>query len=288
VPFYAEGQPVFFVGDFGNTGDGAERRALVPRVAQLGTGVVAVSGNHGSRALMLAPARRGVTVLTSHGQLLANGRYGQPTVLVKGLRVAGFEDPPGVFRLAPRRPRADLLIRALPDQSAAVAFAQWRLEQWFASLKPRPDVVLIHQNGLAQYLARRLWSQGYNWPLTILTGHDHIQHVNHAGPINVVDGGTVGAGGLYGVGSAAVGLGQLHFAPGRSELEAADLIQVEPVSGVAQAQRIVLGEQCAIVHIDCGSAIDCMDPREGPNTAAIEGLRDVSPLGPQPSTLSGR
>jgi hypothetical protein len=61
------------VGDFGNTGDAAQRRSLVPRVARLGTGVVAVLGNHDSHALMLALAKRGVTVLTSHGRLLADG-----------------------------------------------------------------------------------------------------------------------------------------------------------------------------------------------------------------------
>jgi predicted phosphodiesterase len=288
LSFYAQGEPVFFVGDFGNTGDSAERRSLVPRVARLGTGVVAVSGNHDSRALMLALARRGVTVLTSRGQLLANGRYGPKTVQVKGMRVAGFEDP---LEYPGRRPDDSHRIFSfaqLPDETASVAFAEWRLERWFASLSPRPDVVLIHQNRLAQYLASRLWARGYSAPLTILTGHDHIQHVNHAGPINVVDAGSVGAGGLYGVGSNFVGLGQLHFAPGRPELDAADLIQVEPVSGVAQAQRIVLPEQCAVVHIDCGTATDYMDPREGPNTAAIEGLHEVSPLDPQPPTLSGR
>ncbi|MGZ6576133.1 MAG: hypothetical protein ACXVHJ_34665, partial [Solirubrobacteraceae bacterium] len=226
-------------------------------------------------------------VLTSHGQLLTNGHYGPQSVLVRGIRVAGFDDP---LEYSGRRPDAASRIFSfsqLPDENAAAALAEWRLTRWFASLSPRPEVVLIHQNRLAQYLARTLWATDYRWPLTILTGHDHIQHVNHAGPINVVDAGSVGAGGLYGVGSAAVGLGQLHFAPGRPELDAADLIQVEPVSGVAQAQRVVLPEQCAVVHIECGSATDYMDPREGPNTAAIEGPHEVNPLDPQPFAQPG-
>jgi Calcineurin-like phosphoesterase superfamily domain len=289
LSFYAQSQPVFFVGDFGNTGDGAEIRALAPRVAKLGTGVVAVSGNHDSHALMLTLARRGVTVLSSRGRLLADGRYATQPVLVSGLRVAGFDDPLEYSRSRPDAPNRIFSFAQLPDPGASTAFAEYRVAHWFAALKPRPDVVLIHQNALAQYLARSLWARGYSWPLTILTGHDHIQHVNHDGPINVVDAGTVGAGGLYGVGSNYVGLGQLHFAFGRPELEAADLIQVEPVSGVAQAQRIVLPEQCAIVHIGCASAIDYMDPREGPNTGAIEGLHPVSPLDPaRPPTLSKR
>jgi hypothetical protein len=60
------------------------------------------------------------------------------------------------------------------------------------------------------------------------------------GPIAVVDAGTVGASGIYGVGRDSVGLGDLHFAAA-GRLEAADLIAVEPVSGAAQAQRVVTG-----------------------------------------------
>lgn len=138
--------------------------------------------------------------------------------------------------------------------------------------------MLVHENGLAQSLARRLSASGYDHPLTILTGHDHIQHVNHDDAIDIVDAGTVGAGGLYGIGSNYVGLGELHFDPARPQLAATDLIQVEPVSGVAQAQRIVLPERCGRWHVGCTTAYDYLDPREGPKTAAIQGLQPVSPL----------
>ena len=53
-----------------------------------------------------------------------------------------------------------------------------------------------------------------------------------------MDAGTVGASGIYGVGRDSVGLGDLHFAPA-GNLDAADLIAVEPVSGAAQARRVV-------------------------------------------------
>ena len=98
--------------------------------------------------------------------------------------------------------------------------------------------MLVHQNGLAQWLARTLMDRGVTRPLTILTGHDHRQHVTTYGPVAVVDAGTVGASGIYGVGRDQVGLGDLHFAR-TGDLEAADLIGVEPVSGAAQAQRVV-------------------------------------------------
>ena len=278
LSFYAQGQPVFFAGDFGNTGDRAEITSLAPRIARLGTRVVAVSGNHDSEAMMLALVRRGVIVLTSRGQLLGEGRYGAPSVIVDGLRVAGFDDPLQFYGAHLDRPGRIFSFSELRDPNASIAGTQDQLLRWFRSLSPLPDVVLVHQNRLAQYLAQALWAQGYFRPLTILTGHDHIQHLNHAGPINVVDAGTVGAGGLYGVGSNYVGLGELHFGAAGLNLQAADLIQVEPVSGVAQAQRIVVDQQCASTHTGCSSGVDYLDPREGPNTAAIQGLKEISPL----------
>jgi Calcineurin-like phosphoesterase superfamily domain len=285
LSFYAQGQPVFFVGDVGNTGDRTEIKALAPRLARLGTNVLAVSGNHDSEAMMLALVKRGVTVLTSRGRLLGPGRYGPAVVTVDGLRVAGFDDPLEYYGSHPDRPGRIFSFSELRDPNASVAATQDQLLRWFKSLSPKPDIVLVHQNRLAQYLAHTLWAEGYFRPLTILTGHDHIQHVNHTGPITVVDAGTVGAGGLYGVGSNYVGIGELHFGTSGVNLQAADLIQVEPVSGVAQAQRIVVAQQCAELHTGCTSGVDYLDPREGPNTAAIEGLKEVSPLtGTTPTT----
>ena len=76
--YYAQQQPVFFDGDFGNTGDRSEIKTLVPEIAKLGKQVIAVSGNHDSHAMMLALARSGVTVLTSRGQLLPTGSTDPP------------------------------------------------------------------------------------------------------------------------------------------------------------------------------------------------------------------
>jgi hypothetical protein len=65
----------------------------VPSIAKLGSRVIAVSGDHDSHQMMLALARTGVTILTSHGRLRADGRFGPAEITVEGLRVAGFEDP---------------------------------------------------------------------------------------------------------------------------------------------------------------------------------------------------
>jgi hypothetical protein len=230
--------------------------------------------------MMLALARRHVTVLTSHGELLRNGRYGPAEVTISGLVVAGYNDPMEYRGDNPDDPNRIFSLGELPDPTQALAQAQQQFVAWFQALPERPDVVLVHENGLAQYLARTLYAGGYQAPLTILTGHDHIQHVNHDGPIDVVDAGTVGASGLYGIGSDFVGLGDLHWMGRHPVLQAADLIQIEPVSGVAQAQRAVLETDCGVSRENCTSAVDYLDPREGPKTGALQGAQPVSPLSP--------
>lgn len=235
---YARDKTVFFVGDFGNTGSAPESRLLAPGIAALGRRVVAVSGNHDSDTLMRSLARRGVTVLTRDGTLRPDGSHGAPMVEVSGLRVAGFDDPMEWRSPNPNDPRRIFSFSELPDPEQAVAAAQRDLLRWYDRLPRRPDVVLVHQNGLAQWLAARLLERGVTKRLTILTGHDHRQHVTTFGPVTVVDAGTAGASGIYGVGRDSVGLGDLHFAAA-GDLAAADLIAVEPVSGAAQAQRVV-------------------------------------------------
>jgi hypothetical protein len=229
---------VFFVGDFGNTGSPAEARLLAPGIAGIGREVVAVSGNHDSTIFMRSLARRGVTVLTRDGTLRADGSHGPQIVDVAGVRVAGFDDPQEWHSADPDNARRIFSFSELPDPEQARTQAQQDLLRWYDRLPRRPDVVLLHQNGLAQWLADQLLKRGVTRPLTILTGHDHRQHVTSYGPISVVDAGTVGASGIYGVGRDSVGLGELHFAAD-GDLEAADLIAVEPVSGAAQAQRVV-------------------------------------------------
>jgi predicted phosphodiesterase len=241
---YARAKPVFFVGDFGNTGSRAEARLLGGGIAGLGREVVAVSGNHDSTGFMRTLARRGVTVLTRDGVLRPDGRHGAESVVVAGLRVAGFDDPQEWHGDDPDNPDRIFSFSELPDPEQAVERARGALLRWFDALERRPDVVLVHQNGLAQWLAATLRGRGEDRPLTILTGHDHRQHVTSYGSITVVDAGTAGASGLYGVGHDAVGLGDLHFATDVGTLQAADLIAVEPVSGAAQAQRVVTTGTC--------------------------------------------
>jgi hypothetical protein len=79
----------------------------------------------------------------------------------------------------------------------------------------------------------------YGDRLVILTGHDHEQHIDRYGEILVIDAGAVGAGGLLGGGAEPVGVAQLHIADGRTWPRAVDLMQVEPLSGAATAERFI-------------------------------------------------
>ena len=67
----------------------------------------------------------------------------------------------------------------------------------------------------------------------------------------IVNGGTAGAGGLFGVGREEVGFARLYLAG--SQLSAVDLIRLEPFSGDGQAERITFSadETCQKVDDHC-------------------------------------
>jgi predicted phosphodiesterase len=234
------GSPIFFVGDFGQSGTRAEARAVIPQVVALGSPLVAVSGNHDSSFFMRRLAAAGVIVLTDEGRLRPSGvPDGRPVQRIAGLRVAGYRDPLEWRGADPGDPERIFSFSERPDGDQELSRAKSELVSWFGALAPSPDVVLVHQNALAQALAIELRSRGYGRPLLILTGHDHKQHVDRYGQILVVDAGTVGAGGVYGVGQEAVGVAQLHLSGDRALPRAVDLMKVEPLSGAASAERVV-------------------------------------------------
>ena len=234
------GRPVFFPGDFGQTGSSAEANLIVPHFARLDQPVVAVSGNHDSSLLMRRLAAAGVIVLTDTGRLDGRGRTdGRPVQPVLGLGVAGWPDPLESSRGSPTDPQRIFSFAEIPNGDVAYAAAEQRLLDWFNGLREPPDVLLVHENGLSQFLARTLQDQGYRRRLVILTGHDHLQHIDRYGPIVVIDGGTVGAGGVFGAGRSPVGFADLNLSgPGR--LDSVDLVRVQPFTGSAQADRVVL------------------------------------------------
>jgi predicted phosphodiesterase len=216
---YSAGKPVFFVGDFAQLGTHLEE-GVVPAVARLGSPVVAVSGNHDSGSLMRSLARHGVIVLTrSRG-----------VVDIDGMAVAGFEDP-----LERDGGLGGHVLKLRIGERTSV---QEELIAWFDHLPRRPQIVLVHQHGLAHALLDHVASQEGAPPLLILTGHDHRQHFDQRGDDILVDGGTVGAGGPFAIGESPAGFALLHLTAA-NRLQAADLVQVEPLSGEGSARRVV-------------------------------------------------
>ena len=233
-------QPIFFPGDFGQNGGATETRLIVSRFELLKQPVIGVSGNHDSSLLMRRLAAAGVIVLTDKGRLNGAGRTdGKPVQDILGWRVAGYPDPLESRHGDPASPKRIFSFADRPNGDLYYAQAEQQLLDWFNGLKEEPEIVLVHQNGLAQFLARSLQDQGYRHRLVILTGHDHRQHMDLYGHIVVVDGGTVGAGGVFGAAKSPVGFAHLNLGPA-GRLISADLVQAQPFTGAAQADRVVI------------------------------------------------
>ena len=239
-------EPFILAGDFGVSGSADEAAATSPRIAGLTDEVVAVSGNHDSSLLMEELAADGVIVVGTDGVLDADGVWkdAEPAE-VEGLSVAGFSDP---LEWQGEDPASSERIYSFPefeDGEERLAAAKDEVVAWFDGLADLPDIVLVHQNSLAQHLAASI-AGDYAQPLTIVTGHNHFQAIDRygGGLINVVNAGTLGAGGPFRVGQESAGLGELHFADEAPELQSVDLIQIEPLSGQAQAERVVLDVVC--------------------------------------------
>lgn len=227
---YAEGKPIFLVGDFTELGTPYED-AVVHAVAALGRTVVAVSGNHDTLPLMRRLAQAGVIVLRSGGVLKADGSLSPGAVVpIDGIPVAGYNDP--------LETRTDTIgVHPLELQGAAFTDEERRVVSWFDELPSRPKLVLIHQHGLAHALLSHVATDG-GAPVTILTGHDHVQHVERQGTSLLVDGGTLGAGGIFAIGEQPAGFIDLRL-DDAFEPVSADLIDIEPVSGDGTARRVV-------------------------------------------------
>jgi hypothetical protein len=71
----------------------------------------------------------------------------------------------------------------------------------------------------------------------------------------VVDAGTLGAGGIFGIGQEQAGLAELHLPAGHGIPRAVDLVQVQPFTGAATAERVVPSSQafCERQHVRCHS-----------------------------------
>jgi predicted phosphodiesterase len=226
---YADHRPVFLVGDFVLEGTPIEA-SIAQRAARLGHPTVVVSGNHDSPVVMRRLAQAGAIVLTHGGRMSGDGSVSGPAVIrVDGLMVAGYEDPLAA-QAGSFGHRLDLTPAELSQETA-------RVETWFDALPVRPDVVLVHDFRVAAALRVHIADEGGS--VIVLTGHDHRQHVDRSGDVVEVDGGTLGAGGVFAVGHAPAGFAQVHLTADGWPA-AVDLISADPISGDATARRIAL------------------------------------------------
>ena len=221
--------PLFFVGDLTDRGSPFEIR-VTRRVVRAGRPFVFVSGNHDSDTLVARLVREGAIVLTRRGRLLPGGRHGPVVVRVGGLRVAGYDDPFERLRRDDYRGRLDPH-PTLVEQQAFTA--------WLAPLVGKVDVVMVHEPQLARLAIEELRAHPPARPLVVLVGHTHVQSLATARNLAVLNAGTAGAGGASNLDERRpIGVAVLtyrvrqRFAP-----VAADLVEIDPGTGSARAQR---------------------------------------------------
>jgi hypothetical protein len=186
-------------------------------------------------------ATLGVTVLTHRGAVDPRGRTHGPAVReIAGLTMAGFEDPLMYAGAAfPSGLRSALSFGDFADGHERFQLAVERRWGWWRNLPRRPRMLIVHQAAIARALANLIWSADPQGPpLMVLTGHTHRQRLDRYGPVTVVNGGSAGAGGLFGTGRDPVGFALLDVTA-RGALEATDLVQMQPVDGAAQARRVI-------------------------------------------------
>jgi predicted phosphodiesterase len=232
---YADGRPVFLIGDYAQQGTPVEA-GIAERAASIGHPTVAVSGNHDTPLVMRRFARAGAIVLTRNGRLLPDGSIRSPAVVeIDGMRVAGYDDT--------LERTAGSYGHRLDFTPAELGAEQQAVIAWFDRLAPRPQIVMVHDFRLAEALRLHTGTQSAE-PLLILTGHDHRQHVDRTGNVIVADGGTLGAGGVFEVGKSPAGFAKVHLDPSGWPA-AVDLISADPISGDASADRVTFARLSA-------------------------------------------
>ena len=227
----AGGGPVFFPGDLSDRGSPLEN-TLLARVSATGDPFVFVTGNHDSDVTARRLARDGAVVLTRRGRLKPDGGYGPLVTDVKGIRVAGYDDPY-------QRLRADDFAdrfqpEPTPEQQQAFA-------TWLQPLIGDVDAVLVHQPALIEGALAVLRESPPPGPLLFIVGHTHQPALAREGEVTVVNGGSIGAGGTGNLADTPteLGLARLSYdnVAGRFEPLAVDLIEIDPGSGDATARR---------------------------------------------------
>jgi predicted phosphodiesterase len=229
----ARGGPLFFVGDLTDKGSPIEQ-PLALRVVHAGSPLVFISGNHDSDVLERKLARAGAIVLTRNGRLRGDGTTdGALVTNVRGLRVAGYDDP--LKRLARENYR--------DNGAVPTPLQQERFASWLQARRNLADIVMVHEPAMAQLAVDVLRNTPPSKPLVILEGHTHKAAIEHKGNLTILNGGSVGGGGTGNLTELGGDIGLIRMTYSRLPSfhpAAADLIEIAPGDGEARAQRVRL------------------------------------------------
>jgi predicted phosphodiesterase len=226
--------PLFFPGDLTDRGSPLEAR-FVSRVVSLGKPFVFVSGNHDSDTLERKLAQQGAVVLTESGRLNPDGSHGHIINDIAGLKVAGYSDP--FERRAGENFKDRYQPTPTPDQQDAFT-------SWLKPLLGKVDVVMVHEPALIEPALATLQDDPPERPLVFVVGHTHKASIERYPGVDVINGGSVGAGGTGNLTEPTkLGIARLIFTrdPAFQPL-AADLVEIDPGSGSATASRERLDE----------------------------------------------
>jgi predicted phosphodiesterase len=221
--------PVFFVGDQTDRGSPLET-SVVRQAVGLGRPFVFVTGNHDSDFLAHELAGEGAIVLTRHGRLMPKGGFGPMIVNVKGLRVAGYDDPFQRLTSQDYRDRYD----NTPD-----LVQQDEFTDWLRPLLGKVDVVMVHEPALIAPALEILKDKPPSRPLVFMVGHTHKAALAQQPGVTVINGGSVGAGGSGNL-TEKTNIGIARFTYTRKpsfQPLAADLVTIDPGTGSSSARR---------------------------------------------------
>jgi predicted phosphodiesterase len=226
--------PLFFPGDLTDRGSPLEA-SFVSRVVNLGDPFVFVSGNHDSDSLERDLAKRGAIVLTEQGRLNPDGSHGHIINDVDGLKVAGYSDP---FE---RRQGENFKDRYHPTPTPE---QQDAFTSWLEPLIGKVDVVMVHEPALIDPALAILQDDPPTRPLVFIVGHTHKASIDRFAGVDVINGGSVGAGGTGNLTEPTkMGIARLIFTSRPSfQPLAADLVEIDPGTGSATARRERLDE----------------------------------------------
>jgi hypothetical protein len=110
---------------------------------------------------------------------------------------------------------------------------------WLRPLLGRVDVVMVHEPALIAPALDILRDGPPSRPVVFVVGHTHVAAIEHQPGFDVVNGGSVGAGGTGNLTEHnAIGIARLIYttSPGFQPL-AADLVSIDPGTGSATARR---------------------------------------------------